>query len=95
MRMHNLVQPDISKSSLPITPTGKWVLMESHVVSERIVVIRNKQWLMEARQAHPDLAIYFPQEIKNLERFKGSDDDIRAIHRVKKGWKAWIIKSQI
>ncbi|KKL22028.1 hypothetical protein LCGC14_2439530 [marine sediment metagenome] len=95
MRMHNLVNPDTVSPPLPIIPTNKWVLLDSDVLGERIVVIRDKRWLMEAQQAHPGLVIYFPQEIKNLERFKGSDDDIRVIHKAKKRWKAWIIRSQI
>jgi len=91
MKMRNLAIKDPTPSPPPTT-SDKWTVLDSTVVGEPIILLWNKKWLPEARKANPALAIYFPQEVKNLERFKGSDDDIRAIHRAKKEWKAWIIR---
>lgn len=92
MRMRDLAKPDSALPPSLVSPSDKWVVIESDVVGERILVIRHRRWLPEARKTHPDLAIYFTQEIKNLERFKGSDEDVRTIHKVKKRFKAWIIR---
>lgn len=94
MKMRNLAIEASQPKPLPLVQSDKWIVIESDLIGEHIVIIRDKKWLKEAREANPDLAIYFGQEIKNLQRFIGDDQAIRAIHKVKKDWKAWIIRSQ-
>ena len=81
-----------SKISDRNSAPGKWAILDSDVFGECVLLIQDKRWFTEARQKHPDLVIYFPQEIERLKKFTGSDVDLLAIHRVKKAYRAWIIR---
>lgn len=71
-----------------------WVVIESALLDgEQLVIVSEKRFLGEARQANPGRALYFPPEIEELKRFKDDPDAIKAVHRVKKTFGAWLVPS--
>jgi hypothetical protein len=72
-----------------------WYVIESKVLNnERVLLVTKKNYLKQARKEHPDKAIYFPPEIKELARHEGCEkfeDLIRKVHMVKKEFRAWIV----
>jgi len=82
-------------SKPPVAPDGrKWLLLDSKLLEgERILLVFEKRWLEEARQAHPGTVIYFPPEVEELKRVKGAPDTIKFLHRIKKAFGAWIVPS--
>ena len=73
-------------------PKGiKWIVFKSRVLDDRFVLVYDKRDLKEAREAHPDKAIYFPPEAKELIRNADDVDHIKAVHLVKKTFGGWII----
>ena len=79
----------------PGAPQGlKWLLLDSKLLDgEHVLVVFEKRWLTEARQAHPGTVIYFPPEIEELKRVKDAPDTIKFLHRIKKEFGAWIVPS--
>ena len=72
----------------------KWLLLDSKLLDgEHILLVFEKRWLMEARQAHPGTVIYFPPEIEELKRVKDAPETIKFLHRIKKEFGAWIVPS--
>jgi len=78
------------------TPHGlQWIVLESMLLDgEHVVIVFEKRWLQEARQALPGRVLYFPPEIEELKRFKDDPEAVRAIHRVKKEFGAWLVPSK-
>ena len=73
----------------------KWLLLDSQLLEgERILLVFEKRWLAEARQAYPATVIYFPPEVEELKRVKDAPDTIKFLHRIKKEFGAWIVPSQ-
>jgi len=73
-------------------PKGvKWIVFRSKVLDDRFVLVYDKKDLKEAREAHPDKAIYFPPEIEDLISNADDVDHIKAVHLVKKEFGGWII----
>ena len=58
-----------------------------------MLVVFEKRWLTEARQAYPGKVIYFPPEIEELKRVKDAPDTIKFLHQIKKEFGAWIVPS--
>ena len=74
---------------------AKWIVIESALLDgEHIAIVLEKRWLREARRDLPGKVLYFPPEIVELKRFKDDPDAIRAIHKVKKEFGAWIVPSK-
>lgn len=73
----------------------QWVVLFSNILNEEIIIIFHKKYLPLAREEHPDKAVYFGPEIRELERLNLPDDDLRAIHLWKKGTKGWILPQGI
>ena len=72
----------------------KWLLLDSKLLDgEHVLVVFEKRWLKEARQAHPGTVIYFPPEVEELKRIKDAPDTIKFLHRIKKEFGAWIVPS--
>ena len=72
----------------------KWLLLDSKLLDgERILLVFEKRWLAEARQAYPGTVIYFPPEVEELKRVKDAPDTIKFLHRIKKEFGAWIVPS--
>ena len=71
-------------------PKGiKWIVFRSSVLDDRFMLLYDKKDLKEAREAHPDLAIYFPPEIEDLlDKVEVDVEGARIIHELKKlgGW---------
>jgi len=70
-------------------PKGiKWIVFKSSVLDDRFVLVYDKRDLKEAREAHPDKAIYFPPEVEELLDKADDLDAVRTIHELKKmgGW---------
>ena len=83
-------------ASVPVPPSQdrKWLLLDSKLLDgEHVLVVFEKRWLTEARQAHPGTVIYFPPEIEELKRVKDAPDTIKFLHRIKKEFGAWIVPS--
>ena len=72
-----------------------WYVIESKVLNnEGVLLVTEKKYLKQARKEHPDKAIYFPPEIRELARHEGYekfDDLVRKVHMVKKEFRAWIV----
>ena len=78
----------------PVAASRKWLLLDSKLLEgERILLVFEKRWLAEARQAYPGTVIYFPPEVEELKRVKDAPDTIKFLHRIKKEFGAWIIPS--
>ena len=80
----------------PPGPTGvPWVVVASRLLDgEQVLVVFEKKHLKEAEREHPDKVIYFPPEIEELRRHKGSPDFpqlLRTIHLVKKRLGGWVV----
>ncbi len=72
----------------------KWLLLDSKLLDgEHILLVFEKRWLTEARQAYPGTVIYFPPEVEELKRIKDAPDTIKFLHRIKKEFGAWIVPS--
>ena len=72
----------------------KWLLLDSKLLDgEHVLVVFEKRWLTEARQAYPGTVIYFPPEVEELKRIKDAPDTIKFLHRIKKEFGAWIVPS--
>jgi len=72
----------------------KWLLLDSKLLEgEHILIVFDKRWLTEARQAYPGTVIYFPPEVEELKRVKDAPDTIKFLHRIKKEFGAWIVPS--
>jgi len=70
-------------------PRVAWIVIRSSVLNDCIIFLYRKEDLVEARAAHPDLAIYFYQEIEEI-----LDKDIESIieaHKWKREFKGWIL----
>ncbi len=72
----------------------KWLLLDSKLLDgEHVLLVFEKRWLTEARQAYPGKVIYFPPEVEELKRIKDAPDTIKFLHRIKKEFGAWIVPS--
>lgn len=72
----------------------KWIVMESLLLDgEQILLVMEKQYLREARKAHPDKTLYFPPEVEELHPHRHDTDLLRAVHLVKSKFKGWIVPS--
>ena len=80
--------------AVPLSQDRKWLLLDSKLLDgERLLLVFEKRWLTEARQAYPGKVIYFPPEVEELKRIKDAPDTIRFLHRIKKEFGAWIVPS--
>jgi len=71
-----------------------WYVIESRLLdNEQILLVTKKQYLKEARAEHPDKAIYFPPEIRELYKNKDNKEFIKLVHKAKKEFKGWIVPS--
>jgi hypothetical protein len=71
-----------------------WYVIESRLLdNEQILLVTEKKYLKEARAEHPDKAIYFPPEIRELCKNKDAKDFIKLVHEAKKEFKGWIVPS--
>jgi len=83
-----------TKPAVVSSADRKWLLMDSKLLDgERILLVFEKRWLAEARQAYPGTVIYFPPEVEELKRVKDAPDTIKFLHRIKKEFGAWIVPS--
>jgi hypothetical protein len=74
---------------------AKWVVIESALLDgEHVAIVFEKRWLKDARRDLPGKVLYFPPEIVELNRFRDDPDAVRAIHRVKKEFGAWLVPSK-
>jgi len=72
----------------------KWLLLDSKLLDgECILLVFEKRWLAEARQAYPGMVIYFPPEVEELKRVREFPETIKFLHRIKKEFGAWIVPS--
>ena len=78
-------------------PPVPWVVVASRLLDgEQVLVVFEKKHLKEAEDAHPDKVIYFPPEIDELRRHKGTPDFpqlLRTVHLVKKKLGGWVVPS--
>lgn len=88
-------KPLVAPSATASVPQGlKWLLLDSKLLDgEHVLVVFEKRWLTEARQAYPGKVIYFPPEIEELKRVKDAPDTIKFLHQIKKEFGAWIVPS--
>lgn len=103
MKMHDVAATDApvpAGAPVPVQPGlpdlggVKWLVIESALLDgEHVVIVLEKRWLKEARQANPGRVLYFPPEIRELRRFQDDPDAIKAIHRIKRHFGAWIVPS--
>jgi len=92
MKLNQLSITSIPKGKQRVDlPLTKWVVLFSNILNEEIIVIFHKDYLPEARIDHPNTAVYFGPEIRELQRMKPSDDELKSIHLWKKECKAWIL----
>jgi len=68
-----------------------WVILFSDILNEEILLIFHNRYLQSAREEHPNTAIYFGPEIRELKRLNLPPDDLRAFHLWKKGTKGWLL----
>lgn len=85
--------PSVAPSATTSVPQDlKWLFLDSKLLDgEHVLVVFEKRWLTEARQAYPGTVIYFPPEIEELKRIKDAPDTIKFLHRIKKEFGAWIV----
>ena len=84
--------PGLSSADVTALRDAKWMVIESALLDgEHVAVVFEKRWLKEARRDLPGTVLYFPPEIAELRRFQDDPDAIKAIHRVKKNFGAWIV----
>ena len=88
-------KPLVAPSTAASVPQGlKWLLLDSKLLDgEHVLVVFEKRWLTEARQAYPGKVIYFLPEVEELKRVKDAPDTIKFLHRIKKEFGAWIVPS--
>ena len=79
------------------SPDPRWLVVRSRLLDgERILIVLEKKHLKEAKNAHPGKVIYFPAEIDELRRHKGTPgfpEFLRNVHLVKKRFRGWVIPS--
>jgi len=81
-------KPDIGQKGI------KWVLLESLLLNgEQILLVMEKQFLREAREAYPDKTLYFPPEVEELYPHRHDTELLRAVHLIKSKFKGWIVPS--
>ena len=58
--------PPVAPSATVSVPQGpKWLLLDSKLLDgEHVLIVFEKRWLTEARQAYPGTVIYFSPEVK-------------------------------
>jgi len=83
------------------TTTARYYLIESTVLGDTFVLCTDKKLLKQVRQKFPGVTIYFLQEMEevmaledHMEREEWCDY-VRAVHKVKKMSKGWIIPGQV
>lgn len=90
-------EPAAATSRPAGSPGYRWLVLESNLLGdEQFLVVFEKKHLEEARKAHPGKVIYFPPEVDELHRHKDAPEYahlLKAIHRVKKKFGAWIVPS--
>ena len=87
------------KEKAPTEPdhsqTEKWLVKKSYLLDgEQILLVRDRQFLKEARRTHPDKVIYFSPEEEDLCRHMDSPNYakiVQKIHLVKKEFAGWIV----
>ena len=87
--------PSVAPSAAASVPQGlKWLLLDSKLLDgEHVLIVLEKRWLTEARQAYPGKVIYFPPEVEELKRIKDHPETIKFLHQIKKEFGAWIVPS--
>ena len=69
-------------------------IIESQLLNgERFVLALDKSALKKLRSLYPGLAIYFLIELEELLKFKDDVDHIKAVHKLKKAFRGWIVPS--
>jgi hypothetical protein len=83
-----------------LSPTGdgskepaKWLVIQSRVLNEIILMVFDTADLAAAEAAHPGKVIYFPQEVRELQGQRTDPEFTRNIHLVKKKLGGWIVPS--
>ena len=63
--------PSVAPSTAASVPQSlKWLLLDSKLLDgEHVLVVFEKRWLTEARQAYPGTVIYFPPEVEDAPSF--------------------------
>ncbi len=77
----------------PRPEAWRWTLIASDLLGEEILLVASKKDLGEARRTWPGIPIYFPAEIRALERNADAPDLIRQMHLAKKHLGAWVVPS--
>lgn len=66
------------------------VIIDSKVVNEKVVVLKDASRLRYAKKQYPDMAIYVPKEIKVLK--KHDQVTIKDLHKIKKMFDGEIVR---
>ncbi len=81
-------------AAVSVPQSLKWLLLDSKLLDgEHVLIVFEKRWLTEARQAYPGKVIYFPPEVEELKRIKDHPETIKFLHQIKKEFGAWIVPS--
>ncbi|MFH0910966.1 MAG: hypothetical protein V1918_05640 [Planctomycetota bacterium] len=74
-------------------PADRCVVIESAVLGgERIVIALEDRFVPAARAQYPDLAVYSPSEIEELDRtWNGEAEFVRKVHAVKKAFNGLVL----
>jgi hypothetical protein len=71
----------------------EYVLLDSKLLNEEVVLGLNTSLLDELRRKFPDRVIYFPPEIEELWPYRESREFITKVHSAKRKFGAWIVPS--
>ena len=70
-------------------------IIESGLLNnERFILCLDRNALKNLRAMYPDIAIYFQPELEEMIKFKDDIEHIRAVHKLKKKFRGWIVPSK-
>lgn len=69
----------------------KFIRIESDVLGDTFVYVKDKQWYLEAKEKFPGEVLYFDPELDELQPFREDHEFLRAVHNLKKAFKGFVI----
>ena len=68
-----------------------WVWIRSKALEDTILLVLDVKQVREAEEKHPEACIYVVAEIEILGQFTEDKDSMRALHRIKKDMRGWLV----
>jgi len=79
------------ENSVGIHNPDHYIIESGLLNNERFVLCLDRNALKKLRAMYPEMAIYFKPEMEELIKFKDDIEHIRAVHKLKKKFRGWIV----